>query len=128
MVGRPKYQITQPDFFIARRYIENGMLRGYIRSVDGYLVFQRASTPEALQTWCDDYLSDETFKKLKRAVIVARKRSRDYKTVRAKIKVDLDHHAHLRLSSLGKELNKNHSDTVLIMEEAYWKAKDAGLV
>jgi len=42
--------------------------------------------------------------------------------------VDLDFHAHLRLSSLADELHKTLSETILIMEKAYWKAKDAGLL
>ena len=65
---------------------------------------------------------------MKNAVLAARKRSRDYKNKRVKYGVDLDHLAHLRLSSLAEELDKTLSETILIMEDAFWKARDAGLL
>lgn len=106
----------------------NAMTRDDISNVDGYMAFRQADTPDLLQAWCDDYLPARTFKKLKCAVIAARKRSRDDKNKRSKVGVDLDFHAHHRLSSLAEKLDKTLSETILIMEEAYWKAKDAGLL
>ncbi len=128
MAGRSPYKITQKDYASARRYIMNAMTRDDISNVDGYMAFRQAETPDLLQAWCDDYLPARTFEKLKCAVIAARKRSRDAKNKRAKIGVDLDFRAHLSLSLLADELDKTLSETILIMEEAYWKAKDAGLL
>ena len=128
MAGRPPYTITQKDYASAQRYIMNAMTRGDISGVDGYMAFRQADTPDLLQAWCDDYLPAHSFEKLKRAVMAARKRSRDYKNKRSKVGVDLDFHAHLCLSSLADELDKTLSETILIMEEAYWKANDAGLL
>ncbi len=127
-MGRPKYQITQQDHGAAWRWISNAMERGDISSVDGYMEFRKATTPALLQTWCDDYLSQEAFKRMKNALLAARKRSRDYKHSKKKVGVDLDHLAHLRLSMLAEELDKTLSETILIMDEAYRKAEDAGLL
>ena len=127
MAGRPPYQITRQDLSFARRYISRAMDRGDISSVDGYRIFHNAETPEQLQAWCDDYLSDEVFEKLKRAVRAARKRSRDWKSTAKKVNVTLDHVAHLRLSMAAEELGMTLSDAILEIEDTYWKAKDAGL-
>ena len=127
-MGRPKYQITRQDHAAAWRWIANAMDREEISNVHGYMDFRRATTPELLQAWCDEYLSPEDVKKMKNAILAARKRSRDYKNKRVKYGVDLDHLAHLHLSSLAEELGKTLSETILILEEAYWKAKDAGLL
>ncbi|MCF6256171.1 MAG: hypothetical protein L3K25_07700 [Gammaproteobacteria bacterium] len=124
---RPKYTISKTDISNARRYLQNAMKRGDISDVDGYMRFCHAGTPEQLQSWCDDYLPAPIFKKLKTAVLAARKRDRDYRTTKAKVGIDLDHYAHMRLLSLGKELNLTLSETVVRMEEAYWQARDAGL-
>ncbi|MCG7952665.1 MAG: hypothetical protein N0E56_15815 [Candidatus Thiodiazotropha endolucinida] len=128
MAGRPRYRITKMDFAAAKSYIRNAMTRGDISSVDGYIAFRNAETPEELQAWCDDYLKDKVFEKLKRAVFAARRRSRDYKSTRQKVGVDLDYYAHLHLSELAKELDMSLSDTVLMLEDVYWKAKGAGIV
>ena len=128
MAGRHPYKITQKDFSAARRYIENAMLREEISKADDYMGFHNAHTPELLQTWCDNYLPANIFTKLKRAVLAARKRSRDYKTTRTKVGIDLEHLAHLRLSSLAKEIDKSLSETILLLEETYWLAKDNNLI
>ena len=127
-MGRPKYQITRQDFAAARRWIVNARERDEISNVHGYMDFRQATTPELLQTWCDEYLPEEALKKMKNALLAARKRSRDYRHAKKKVGVDLDHLAHLHLSSLAEELGKTLSETILILEEAYWKAKDAGLL
>jgi len=127
-MARPKYTITQQDYWDARRYIDNGMQRDAISNCDGYNDFRLADTPERLQAWCDDYLPEATFKKLKSAVLAARKRHRDYRTQRAKLGIDLDHYAHLRLSAVADELNMTLSEAVVKLEKTYWVARDAGLV
>ena len=71
---------------------------------------------------------EEAYKKMKNALLAARKRSRDYRHAKKKVGVDLTHLAHLHLASLAEELGKTLSETILILEEAYWKAKDAGLL
>jgi macrodomain Ter protein organizer (MatP/YcbG family) len=103
------------------------MQRGDISSVSGYRKFCNAETTDKLQTWCNDYLSDEVFEKLKRAVRASRKRSRDFRSTQRKVTVTLDHAAHLRLSIAAEELGMTFSDTILELEDTYWKAKDAGL-
>jgi len=44
------------------------------------------------------------------------------------VSVDLDHYAHLRLASLAEDLGKTFSDTVVLLEEAYWKTRDTGML
>ena len=127
-MGRPKYQITRQDFAAARRWIVNARERDEISNVAGYMDFRQATTPELLQAWCDEYLSPEDVKRMKNAILAARKRSRDYKPSKKKVGVDLDHLAHLRLSMLAEELGKTLSETILILEEGYTRARDAGLL
>lgn len=122
-MGRPAYQITRTDFADARQYILNAMNRDEISNSDGWAALRQSDTPELLQRWCDDYLSPEIFKKLKNAVLAARKRSK-----KPKIGVDLTHTAHLRLSSLSSELGLTLSEAIITLEETYWLAVDAGLV
>ncbi|MDX1252206.1 MAG: hypothetical protein IDH49_08190 [Gammaproteobacteria bacterium] len=128
MAGRPAYQITKMDFAAAKKYLENAMERGDVSKAGGYMAFRRADTPELLQAWCDDYLQFDIFRKLKGAVLAARKRARDYKTPKTKVRIDLDYHAHMRLSSLAEELGATLSETVVLLEEVYWKARDAGIL
>jgi macrodomain Ter protein organizer (MatP/YcbG family) len=120
MSGRPPYQITQSDYFYARRYIDRAMQRGDISSVDGYRKFRNAETPEKLQGWCDDYLSDDVFEKLKRAVRAARKRSRDYRATSRKVNITLDHGAYIRLSMMAENLGMTLSNAVIELEEFYY--------
>lgn len=127
-MGRPKYQITRQDFASARRWITNAMERDEISNVDGYMDLRQAHSPELLQAWCDFYLPQEAYKKMKNALLAARKRSRDYRHSKKKVGVDLTHLAHLRLSMLAEELGKTLSETILIMDEAYQRAEDAGLL
>lgn len=128
MAGRPSYKITQQDYSYAWRYIDRAMQEGDISSVTGYMAFRNAHDAELLQTWCDDYLPKDVFEKMKRAIRASRKRSRDYRTTQRKVGIDLDHAAHLHLSSLANELGMSLSDTILHLEEAYWKAQKAGLL
>ncbi len=127
-MGRPTYTITDADYAAARLYIENAMSRQDISTSFGYMEYRGATTAVSLQSWCDDYLNADMFKKLKAAVLAARKRARDYKSYKAKKGVDLDHLAHLRLSALANELGLSLSDTILVMNKAYDLAKDNGLM
>jgi macrodomain Ter protein organizer (MatP/YcbG family) len=65
---------------------------------------------------------------MKNALLAARKRSRDYRHAKKKVGVDLTHLAHLRLSMLADDLGKTLSETILIMDEAYLRAEEAGLL
>jgi macrodomain Ter protein organizer (MatP/YcbG family) len=103
------------------------MDRGDISSVNGYQLFRNAETADKLQAWCDNYLPEDDFERLKSAVRAARKRSRDYKTTARKVNLTLDHAAHLRLSMTAEELGMTLSEAILELEDMYWKAKDAGL-
>jgi hypothetical protein len=64
-MAKPPYKITKKDYHYARQYIEHAMQRGMIDHAHGYTLFRNAKSPEQLQVWCDDYLSDEIFKRLK---------------------------------------------------------------
>lgn len=128
MAGRKPYTITATDLSNARRYIDNAMRRGDISTAGGYSAYQRADTAEALQSWCDDYLPPTLWPKLKNAVLAARKRTRDYESTRQKRRVDLDHIAYVRLSALAHERNLTLSETVLLLEDAYYRALDAGVL
>jgi len=125
---RPAYKITANDFANARRYIENAMARDDISNVDGYMAFRHAHTPELLQSWCDNYLPDTVFKKLKNAILAARKRNKDTKIKQPKVGIDLSHEAYHSLSFISNELGCPLSETILEMEKAYWLAKDNGLL
>ncbi len=118
-MARPPYKITERDFSIARNYITSSMSRGDISNVDGYNDFRRANTPELLQLWCDDYLPEGIFRKLKQAVRAARKRSRDYKTPGQKTSIDIDKAAHIHLTSVAEELKLSLSQTILKLIEYY---------
>lgn len=124
-VGRPPYTITTGvDFVNARAYIKNAMERGDISQVSGYMTFRNADTAEKLQAWCNDYLDADQFEKLKTAVRVARKRSRDYKRQPRK-SVDLSWPAWMALSRLAEERGVTLSEAVLLMEDAYCQVFDA---
>lgn len=128
MVGRKPYVITPADYSLARRYLDRVMQRGEISTADGYMANRQAHTADALQAWCDDYLPRAVWLRLKNAVLATRKRTRDYKTVRQKKRGDLDHLAYLRLTSLAEERKLTLSETVLLLEDAYYRALDAGVL
>ncbi len=128
MAGRKPYTITQVDYANARRYLDNAMQRGDVSTAEGYIAYRQAYNAEALQAWCDDYLPDATWNKLKNAILAARKRSRDYGKVKQKKGIALDHLAHLRLTTLAEETGKTLSETILMLEETYWLTRDNGLL
>lgn len=128
MAGRKPYTITQSDYANARRYLDNAMKRGDLGTADGYMAYRQAYTAERLQAWCDDHLPAATWPKLKNALLAARKRSRDYGKVTQKTGIALDHLAHLRLTALAEETGKTLSETILMLEETYWRARDNGLL
>jgi macrodomain Ter protein organizer (MatP/YcbG family) len=128
-MGRPAYKINERDFTRAKQYILNAIDHGELNGAVGYMALRQAATPELLQTWCDDYLPQEIWVRLKQAVRQARKRGRDYQTPYRKVSVDLDHTAHTHLSMLAADLgDKTLSETILIMEEGYLRAVERGLI
>ncbi len=126
MAGRTPYTLTPADYANARRYLDNAMQRGALSTSEGYIAYRQAYNAEALQAWCDDYLPAATWPKLKNALLAARKRSRDYGKVTQKRGIDLDHLAHLRLTALADETGQTLSETILMLEETYWRARDKG--
>jgi macrodomain Ter protein organizer (MatP/YcbG family) len=125
--GRPAYQLTETDFGAAVRYIESARQRGEVSTADGYTSWLRASTPEALQAWCDEYLPGEIWRKMLGSLRQARKRSRDHR--RAPVhRVDLSHPAWVALTRTAQEMGGiTLSEAVLRLEEAYLNRKaDAG--
>ncbi len=128
MAGRQPYKITKQDYGYAARYLIKAMERGDISKTEGYIAFKHARNADLLQKWCDDYLPSEVFGKMKSAIRASRKRSRDYRTSNRKVGIDLDHLAHVHLSSLADDLSMSLSDTVLHLENVYWMAKKAGVI
>jgi len=125
--GRPPYSITTGvDYVNARTYIKNAMERGDISQAAGYITFRNADSAEKLQVWCDDNLDTDQFEKLKTAVRVARKRSRDYKQQPRK-SVDLSWPAWMALSRIAEERGVTLSDAVLMMEASYNRERDAAM-
>lgn len=101
--------------------------RGEVSTADGYASWLRASTPEALQAWCDEYLPGEVWRKMLGSLRQARKRSRDHR--RAPVhRVDLSHPAWVALTRTAQEMGGiTLSEAVLRLEEAYLNRKaDAG--
>ncbi len=126
--GRPLYRITASDFAAAVRYLSSARDRGEIGLGEGYAVFLAATTPKALQAWCDDYLPRKVWERMVNALRQARKRSRDYKS-RPLHHIDLTHPAWVALTRLAKEMGGvTLSEAVLQLEEAYDRANDAGLL
>lgn len=127
-MARPKSKITKSDHLSAKAYIQNAMDRGDISSVDGYIEFRNADTPERLQSWCETYLDDDQWHNMKTAIRVQRKRYRDYKSPKRKISIDLDKDAWLLINSMAKEEGRTLSEMVKAYDDVYGKAKAAGIV
>jgi macrodomain Ter protein organizer (MatP/YcbG family) len=127
MMGLGRKKLTQSDYLSAYNYIAGGMDRDEISSSEGYNRFRNADTPEKLQAWCDDYLTKDQWDKMRNAIRVERKRSKDYKTNRQKIRVDLDWLAWQRLSSMAEEEGRTLSEMILAFEDVYVKAKAKGI-
>ena len=135
-MGRPAYKITKQDQYIVYKYLERAMDRD---ELDGSLrpsLRRVEDTPEALQRWCDKHIRwegigqhEETdlWKKLKNAVLAARKRARDgYKN--KKKSIDLDPRAWIALQRITEEYNGKtdreitYSDMIILMEDMYHRA------
>ncbi len=125
-MARPKYTITKQDYYYASRYLIRAMDRGDVSSATGYDSFRTVTDAETLQAWCDNYLPQEVFVKMQRAIRAARKRSRDYRSMKRKVGIDLDRVAHIRLSALADDMNMSLSDAIIFLEDKYWDAKKAG--
>jgi macrodomain Ter protein organizer (MatP/YcbG family) len=126
--GRPRYRLTDADFGRAVRYIDAARKRGEVNMSEGYHQWLQATTAEALQIWCDDYLPKDVWRRLLITLRQDRKRSRDYR--RAPVhRVDLSHAAWVALSRAAKEMGGvTLSEAVLRLEQGYDLAKDAGLL
>jgi hypothetical protein len=70
---------------------------------------------------------DKKWTRLKRAILAAWKRSRDYHTRNRKKNVDLDWLAWQRLSSVAKEEGRTLSEMIVVMEDAYHRANAKGI-
>lgn len=129
MAGRSVYRLTSADFGPAVRYLERARALGAISSSEGYGQWSLAkTTPERLQAWCDDYLPEHIWGRLRNAVRQARKRSRDYKR-RPRHSIDLSHPAWVALTRVAGEMGGvTLSEAVMRLEIGYDLARDAGLL
>lgn len=124
--GRPTYRLTADDYSSAVRYIERARQRGEVGTANGYASWLTATTPEALQAWCGEYLPADTWRKMLGALRQARKRSRDYRKAPVH-RVDLSHAAWVALTRAAGEMGGvTLSEAVLQLEEAYNRAGGAG--
>ncbi len=65
-MARPQYKIkTKQDFILARQLIRSAMQKETIDQYSGYTPFLNADSPEKLQTWCEDYLDDKQWTRLR---------------------------------------------------------------
>lgn len=127
-MARPRYRLKAQDFADARGYIERARARGDVSSVAGYQSFKAAEDAEHLQAWCDDYLSEEVWKKLLITLRQARKRSKDYKKFRGKRlrHIDVNYVAYGALERVIEDMGKGttYSKAIERMEECYWEMKE----
>jgi macrodomain Ter protein organizer (MatP/YcbG family) len=127
MAARP-YTIVPADLAAARRYIDGAMKRGTVSSVLGWDAYRRATTADDLQTWCDDYLDRDIWKKLIVAVRQARKRAQDYARGQEPRHVDLSPRAMAALERIKTRYGLTASAAVLKLEEVHDLALDRGLI
>ena len=69
---RPSYKIKNEDYSIAMEYLLNKF-----KYSGGYPYLIKCLNEEELQSWCDEYISDVQFKKLKQVIWATRKRNSD---------------------------------------------------
>ncbi len=102
--GRPKYKITQSDFFSAYLYLE----RNY-NDYSFQKLLRKIKTPEQLQSFCDDNLTTEQWKKLKTTIFAERKRNKDSVPGRQQKNITLSQDAFNQLQAFKNTL-QDHTD------------------
>ena len=101
-----KYSITtMTDFYAAKKYLSRAMQRedSGISKFEGYNDFKYSASAVELQNWCESYLSEEQFKKLRQSVRAINKRSRDSVTGKGRKTIDISFSAYFDLKELKTE-------------------------
>ena len=100
--GRPKYTITQSDFFSAYLYLE----RNY-QDYSFQKLLRQIKSPEQLQAFCDDNLTAEQWKKLKTTIFAERKRNKDSVPGKKQKNITLSQDAFNQLQAFKNSLHDN---------------------
>lgn len=104
-MGRPAYKITDADYSDAVIYL----LEQYKFS-GSYYKLSKSNNAEELQQWCDEYLDEEQFKKLKQVIWAKRKRTKDaMKSLKPK-QITISRKAWKHLSDLSKKDGMSYSE------------------
>ncbi len=124
-MGRSKYIIKQSDMAAAHRYIQNKLLTVQGWPVIGNEValedfFKSPRSAKALNNWCEQWLNESQWKKLKNSILAARKRKRD-STGRSPKHIVLNHHAWEILSALAQHKQMTMSEFIVREHEDDWE-------
>lgn len=106
-MGRPKYQITESDFQTAKGYL---VRQGYSRTPGRGV--ERIADPGSLQTWCDDYLRPEQWKRLRSTILQERKRGNDEAYHKKQSNITISRRTLTELHKIQKELAHKHKVTL----------------
>ena len=123
--GRKPFQITtDSDFLWAFQYLERKIHKGDIDDV-WLPKLRRVKSPEQIQNWCDEYLTEKEWGQL----IAARRRQafrdRNWKPKNKPRKYksyDLHWRAHSALEEIAKENDLTISQAVLYLQDVYERA------
>ena len=80
-MARPKYRITPEDHWFARRWVEKKLANpGWLGAARAFAAQQdwnqREETANALNDWCERWLTSEQWTQLKNAIRASRRRAR----------------------------------------------------
>lgn len=124
-MGRPKYTIKQSDMAAAHQYIQNKLstvqswpVFGKEEALEDF--FKSPRSAKALNNWCELWLNESQWKKLKNSILAARKRKRD-SNGRSPKHIVLNHHAWKILSALAQHKQLTMSEFIIREHEDAWE-------
>lgn len=148
-----KFSINKENYLDAYRYLKKQVENLEYGSLGYYLKFEYKSlytepqspsealqlcsptyrdsfikeAPQQLQEWCEKYLQDKHWKKLRNAIRARQKRQRDEKANEQKKNVTLSPDAYRKLIQMSKELSETSepltlSETIEVAEELLFQA------
>lgn len=104
---RPRYTITINDLYSAKSYL---IRKGYSRTPGRGV--EPIDCPDALQKWCDDYLSPTEWNRLRSTILQERKRGKDEVTNRKASNITVSGRTLTELHKIQNELAQKHKLTL----------------
>lgn len=121
--GRKPFRITtDKDFLWAHKYLERKIVNGEIDDI-GHYKLRLVKSPEQMQRWCDEYLSEKEWEQL-----MAARRRQAFRDKNRKSKgniyksADLHWRAHSALEEIAREYDLTISQAVLYLKEVHERA------